>query len=356
MILTLTAFIVVIGVIIFVHELGHFIAAKLTGVRVEIFSLGFLHKIISKKIGDTEYTISWLPLGGYVKMTGMIDESLEDKPLTGAPYEFMSKSYPQKVFILSAGVLMNFLLGILVFFSLIFVIGIGEVRDPIVGSVEADFAAAQAGMQVGDRIISIDGDSIETWQELTGIIHPRAGDTLSIVWQRGDSLMSARLVPRLREIKQPDTTFSFGAIGIGPKSQFEKVGVLRSISQSLKITWFIITLSFKTLWMLIFGQASLNEVAGPIGIAQLSGQTLRSGIADFLGFLGQVSIGIGLLNILPFPVVDGGHIVLASIEAIIRRPIPSKVKLNIWRVGWALLIAFFLLVSYHDVLRVFFKS
>jgi regulator of sigma E protease len=107
--------------------------------------------------------------------------------------------------------------------------------------------------------------------------------------------------------------------------------------------------------MLIFGQASFNDVAGPIGIAQLSGQTLRSGISDFLGFLGQVSIGIGLLNILPFPVVDGGHIVLAAIEAVIRRPISSKVKLNIWRVGWALLIAFFLLVSYHDVLRLLFK-
>jgi regulator of sigma E protease len=355
LLITLGSFIVVIGVIIFVHELGHFIAAKLTGVRVEVFSLGFMHKIVSKKIGDTEYAISWLPLGGYVKMTGMIDESLEDKPLTGAPYEFMSKKFPQKLFILSAGVLMNLLLGILVFFSLTWMIGLGEIKYPLVGSVEADFPAAQAGIQSGDRIVFIDGDSIETWEELTGIIHPRLSDTLAIVWQRGDSLYQADLVTKVREIQQGDSTLRFGAIGIGPKSQFHKVGMARSLGQSLRITWFIITQSLKILGMLIFGQASFNEVAGPIGIAQLSGQTFRSGFVDFLAFLAQVSIGIGLLNILPFPVVDGGHIVLAGIEAVIRRPISSKIKLNVWRVGWALLIAFFLLVSYHDVLRVFFK-
>lgn len=354
MILTFVAFVIVVGIIVFVHELGHFIAAKLTGVRVEVFSLGFLNKMVSKKIGETEYAISWLPLGGYVKMSGMIDESLEDKPLTGAAWEFMSKTFPQKVLVLSAGVLMNFLMGIIVFFALTWAIGVAEISEPLVGSIEKDFPAAQAGIGPGDRIISIDGDSIETWQKLTDIIHPRAGDTLNVVWQHDGQLLNARMVARTREFKQGDSTLSFGAIGIGPRAIFKKVGMLKSLGYGFELTGKIIALSLVVVKDLIIGHASLNEVAGPIGIAQLSGQTIRSGLVDFLAFIAQVSVGIGLLNILPLPVVDGGHIVFAGVEAIIRRPISSKVKLNVWKVGWALLIAFFLLVTYHDILRIIF--
>ncbi len=359
MILTLAAFIVVLGVIIFVHELGHFIAAKLVGIRVETFSLGFPPKMASKKVGDTEYVLAWIPLGGYVKMAGMIDESLDDKPLTGAPWEFMSKSFLQKFFVISAGVIMNFLLGIIVFSFLTWHVGMpeefdSEISEPMVGFVRPDFPAAAAGMEIGDRIVAIDDVSIHTWQDLTEAIHPRAGDTLTVFWQRDGENYSAEIVPTSQEFSQGDSTISLGLIGINPVTEFERVGIFKSMGNGIRFTGFIIIKSLEIIKMLIFGQAELNELAGPIGIAQISGQTIRSGFIEYLSLIAQVSVSIGLLNILPFPVLDGGHLIFISFEAIIRRPISSKVKVNIQKVGLALILALFLLISYNDILRLIF--
>lgn len=354
MIITLIAFIVVLGVIIFVHELGHFLAAKLTGVRVETFSLGFPPQMVSKKVGETEYAIGWIPLGGYVKMSGMVDESLADQPLTGAPWEFMSKNFFQKVFVISAGVLMNFLLGVLVYFLLTWRIGIGEVGQPVVGYVAEGYPAAEIGLQVGDRIIAIDGDSIAVWQDLTEAIHPRTGDTLTVTWLREGEVFSAEVVPVGYEYTRGDSTLSFGRIGINPLPEFRKVGIIKALGNGFELTGFIIVESLKVVKMLIVGQAKINEVAGPVGIAQLSGQTLRSGIVDYISLIAQVSISIGLLNILPFPVLDGGHLIFIGVEAIIRRPISSKVKLSIQKIGMALILAFVLLVTYNDIMRIIF--
>jgi regulator of sigma E protease len=350
--LTILAFIIVLGVIIFVHELGHFIAAKLVGIRVETFSLGFPPKMVSKKIGDTEYVIAWIPLGGYVKMAGMVDESMDDKPLTGAPWEFMSKSYLQKIFVITAGVLMNFLLGIIVYFLLTWNVGVAEIDQPVVGSVQKGFPAEEIGIQKGDRIVSIAGDSIATWQDLTKVIHASGGQTLDIEWVRENQRFTAQVVPRDTVITQRDSTFHLGLIGINPEPTFKKVGFFASVERGFRITWFIIEQTLIALKRLIFGQGSLKEVSGPIGIAQISGETIRSGFVDFIWLIANISVSIGLLNIFPFPVLDGGHVVYITIEAIIRRPISTKVKLNIQKVGLALLLAFFLLVSYHDILKI----
>ncbi|MCX6640097.1 MAG: RIP metalloprotease RseP [bacterium] len=352
MVLTILAFIIVLGVIIFVHELGHFLAAKLVGIRVETFSLGFPPKMISKQVGDTEYVIAWIPLGGYVKMAGMIDESMDDKPLTGAPWEFMSKKYWQKIFVISAGVIMNILLGIFVYFLLTWRIGIAEVKEPVVGYVVEKMPAAAAGMQIGDRIVAINGDSISTWQQLTDYIHPHTGDTLTIAWQRGGEVSTAAIVPVGSQYMQAGDTISFGRIGINPQPIFKKVGVFKSLANGVNLTWYIITQSLGVVKMLIFGKAGMGELAGPIGIAQLSGQTIRSGFTDFLSLIAQISVSIGLLNIFPFPVLDGGHLVFISIEAVIGRQISTKVKLNIQKVGLALILTFFLVVSYHDIMRI----
>ncbi|RJP80931.1 MAG: RIP metalloprotease RseP [Candidatus Zixiibacteriota bacterium] len=353
MILTLLAFIVVLGVIIFVHELGHFLAAKAVGIRVETFSLGFPPKAVSRKVGETEYVIGWVPLGGYVKMAGMVDESMDEKPLTGAPWEFMSKSYPQKIFVISAGVLMNFLLGILIFFLLTWFIGIAQVGGPVVGAVVPGLPAADAGIQEGDTITVINGQEIATWQELTDIVHPAAGESLMVRWVHEGETREALLVPQERTFPQGDSTVTLGLIGINPRANFEKVGLFEAFRNGLRITWFIITQSLRVVQMLITGQAGMNDVAGPIGIAQISGQTIRSGVVDFISLIANVSVSIGLLNILPLPVLDGGHLVFITIEAIIRRPIPTKVKLNIQKVGLVLLLALFLVVSFNDILRFF---
>lgn len=353
MILTLLAFIVVIGIIIFVHELGHFIAAKLVGIRVETFSLGFPPKMVSKKIGETEYVLAWIPLGGYVKMTGMVDESLDDKPLTGAPWEFMSKSYLQKAFVITAGVIMNFLLGILIYFLLTWQIGIAEPSgEPVAGYVHESFPAAGIGMETGDRIVSVDGDSILTWQDLTEAIHPRAGDTITVVWEREGEFFSAEVVPVEGVYTSGDSSIHYGRIGINPKAVFKKVGIFDAFWNGVRLTGFIIRESLRIVKMLIIGQARMNELAGPIGIAQITGETIRSGFVDYISLIAQISVSIGLLNILPFPVLDGGHLIFISVEAVIRRQISSKVKLNIQKVGLALILTFFLLVSYNDILRI----
>ncbi len=353
MLLTILAFIVVLGVIIFVHELGHFIAAKLVGIRVEVFSLGFPPKMWSKKIGETEYQIAWVPLGGYVKMTGMIDESMDDNPLTGAPWEFMSKTFLQKAFVITAGVTMNFLLGIIVYFMLTWHVGAPiPSEEALVGFVPEGYPAAAAGVEIGDRIITIDGDSIFTWQQLVDAIHPRAGDTLSVSWLHSDSMFSADLVPVGEEYSRGDSIISYGRIGINPKVEFEPVGIINAAWYGVKLTGFIITESLKIIKKLIFGQASIKGLAGPIGIAQISGQSIRSGFVEYLSLIAQVSISIGLLNILPFPVLDGSHLIFVSVEAVIRRPIPTKVKMNIQKVGLVLILAFFLLISYNDIMRI----
>ncbi|TKJ39802.1 RIP metalloprotease RseP [candidate division LCP-89 bacterium B3_LCP] len=353
MILTLLAFIVVLGVVIFVHELGHFIAAKLVGIRVETFSLGFPPKMVSKKIGETEYVIAWIPLGGYVKMSGMVDESMDDKPLTGASWEFMSKNYLQKIFVITAGVMMNFLLGIIVYFLLTWNIGIAEPNnEPVAGYVPDGYPAAEIGIEIGDRIVAVDGDSIITWTDLTDAIHPRADDTISVSWLHEGEIFSATVVPVLGQFMQGDSAIEFGRIGINPQVDFTEVGIFKAFGNGVRLTGFIITESLKVLKMLIFGKANINELAGPIGIAQISGQTIRSGFIDYISLIAQISVSIGLLNILPFPVLDGGHIIFISVEAVIRRQISSKIKLNIQKVGLALILAFFLIVSYNDIIRV----
>jgi len=180
---TIISIIITLGIIIFVHELGHFLAAKLMGVRVEQFSLGFPPKMISKKVGETEYMLSWIPLGGYVKMSGMVDESMDDKPLTGEPWEFMSKKYPQKLFVITAGVMMNFLLAFAIYTVITLWVGIGEIGPAKIGSVEPGTPADSIGLLPGDLIVNVDGDTIPGWEVLSGYIHDRPGEEVFISWQ-----------------------------------------------------------------------------------------------------------------------------------------------------------------------------
>ncbi|MFH1861715.1 MAG: site-2 protease family protein, partial [bacterium] len=162
---------------------------------------------------------------------------------------------------------------------------------------------------------------------MTEQIHPHAGDTLTIVWEREGELFSASVVPQGAEFSQGGKTISFGRIGINPRAEFRKVGIFKSAVNSVAFTGVIIVESLKMVKQLVTGKASLNEVAGPVGIAQLSGQTIRSSLISFIELIAQISISVGLLNILPFPVLDGGHVVYIGIEAIIRRPISTRVKL-----------------------------
>ena len=194
MVFTFLSFVVVVGIIIFVHELGHFLAAKAVGIRVIRFSLGFPPKLIGKTVGDTEYCICWIPLGGYVKMAGMLDESFEDEDaISGEPWEFESKNALQKAFVICAGVVMNFILGMVIFSMIAGISGIPEAKDPMIGEVVPGYPAEQAGLQAGDLVTEVNGVPVSSWSEIVAQIHNLTGEkSLTMQLEReGDFDLSA---------------------------------------------------------------------------------------------------------------------------------------------------------------------
>ncbi|MFC2149866.1 RIP metalloprotease RseP [Calditrichota bacterium] len=353
--LTLISFIVVINLIVFVHEFGHYIAARLSGVMVEIFSIGMPPKMFGKKIGDTLYQIAWVPLGGFVKLRGMIDESMDEDIDPNDPEGFMAQPLLNKVFILSAGVIMNMLLAFVIYSALTWNSGVTELAGTEITMVAEDFPAADAGIVVGDIIISIAGQDVKEWEELTTLVRDHPDEPIAVNWMRDDSLYTATLVPKATEEFNLKTfeTETVGKIGVIGSFTTQAVGPLTAMKYgALQVGW-VIELSGKSLLALVTGKANIKDVAGPIGIAKMSGESAKSGVANFLGFIALISVSIGFLNILPIPMLDGGHIVFVVIEGVIRREIPETVKLNIMKVGFALLILLLVVVSYHDILRFF---
>ncbi|MBK6766866.1 MAG: RIP metalloprotease RseP [bacterium] len=346
MLTTLLSFVCVAGIIITIHEFGHFIAARLTGMRVKRFSIGFPPRIFTKQIGQTEFSLSWIPLGGYVQIAGMVDESMDSEGITGAPDEFMSKNVAQKVFVLSAGVIMNYLTAIVILIGLTLAVGIPEVNSPTIGEVIAGKPAEMAGLVSGDRLISINAEPVEQWEDVVRLI-TIAGDCVAVVVQRnGESLTR---VVHTESIEAGDSTRR--VIGIAPKVEFRSAGVGEAVSGAFAFCWNTTRNLGGFIGDLIMGRGSLNQLSGPVGVAMLSGESARQGPSQFLFFIAFVSVSIGFLNILPFPVLDGGHIVLVLIESLIRRPIPTKTKLVIQQVGMFALLLLIVVVSYHDILK-----
>jgi regulator of sigma E protease len=348
-------FLIVIGVIIFVHELGHFLAAKSMGMRVEKFSIGFPPTIKSFRHKETEYAISAIPLGGYVKIAGMVDESLDGKGLTGAPWEFQSKKPWQKIFVLCAGVLMNFLLAVLIFTVITKINGVPEEGPVVVGGVQEGYPAETVGLQPDDIIISVDDDPVATWRDFVDRIKARPEQQTILAWIRAADTLQATVIPTTREVTIGSEVMVQGYLGVEFRPTFRNAGWLESVGQGAAICWEVVRESLKLIVHLFRGEASIKELTGPIGIAKLSGETARIGLISFLGFIGLISVSIGLLNILPLPVLDGGHILIVLVESAVRRTISTRVKLIIQQVGFLLLIALVLVVSFNDVIRVFFE-
>lgn len=348
-------FLIVIAIIIFVHELGHFLAAKSTGMRVEKFSLGFPPKITSFTYKDTEYALSAIPLGGYVKISGMVDESLDGSSITGAPWEFQSKKPWQKIFVLSAGVLMNFLLAIIIFTIITIINGVPEEGPVIIGGVQEGYPAEVIGLQEGDIILSIDDEPIATWQDFVDRIKVKPEQQIFLTWIRGADTLNSPVIPTSREITIASQTVIQGYLGVEFQPTFRDVGIIEAVGWGAAVSWEVVRESLRLIVRLIRGGASISELTGPIGIAKLSGETARIGLISFLGFIGLISVSIGLLNILPLPVLDGGHILIVLVETAVRRTISTRVKLIVQQIGFVLLIALVLVVSYHDVIRVFFE-
>ena len=350
MLLTILSFAVVAGVIITLHEFGHFAAARLTGMRVKKFSIGFPPRMFTRKIGETEFSLSWIPLGGYVQIAGMVDESLDSEGITGAPDEFSSKNALQKTFVLSAGVLMNYLTAFLIMIGLTLVMGVPEIGKSQVGEVISGRPAEKAGILANDRIVEVDGSPVSTWEDVIRTISA-SKDSVHLALVRGDANQ------RFEVIVPTDTVNEEGqvrrVIGIGPFIEFRSAGFVESISRSAGFCYSTTLGLVGFIGDMVTGKGSITQLSGPVGVAKLSGDSARQGPGAFIFFIAFVSVSIGFLNILPLPVLDGGQITFVLIEAITRRTIPVKVKLIIQQVGIAALLLLVLVVSYNDIMRIF---
>ncbi len=429
MLTSAVAFIILIGILIWFHELGHFLVAKLFKVRVEVFSIGFGPKIISKKVGETLYQIAAIPLGGYVKLYGEEENSNE-------PYAFSSKPPWQRILIALGGPAFNIILTVLLF-TVVLNIGIevpkyekervvvgyleegswaeksglkpgdkilavdgreieewndlrklfleekiskketatlkieregktvelrvkipdlttGKVGlgiyphiEPVIGSVLKDSPASQVGLKEGDQIISVNGKPVKSWYQMVKEIQSSEGKPIKLLIKRRDITLSKSVIPS----KNPQTGKPF--LGISP--QIETVreayplgeAFVKAVDRTKELT----VLTFKVLGGLFTGGVSLNTLGGPIAIAQFAGQAAQSGIVPYISSMAFISLQLGIFNLLPLPVLDGGLILLFLLEMIRRKPLPEKFKEYWQKVGFALILALMAFVVINDILR-----
>ncbi len=354
--LTIISFILVLGIIVFIHELGHFTAAKLTKMRVETFSIGFGKKLISKKMGETEYQIALIPLGGYVKISGMVDESLDPTGgIKGEDYEFESKNFFQKAFFISAGVIMNFLLAIVIYTFSTYSTGIPVATSKIT-KVREGFPAAQMNIMAGDSILEVNNKSFATGSEYAKYIAKKIdGKALEIKLLRNGSILTKKITPKVVEypdIKNDLQLLKRGLIGIELNIIQQQISFFESFIEALKTTKNLTDMGIISLKLLITGKASLKELGGPIMIAKMSGESAKHGIHSLLLFIAFISINIGFLNILPIPMLDGGHLVYIIIEAIIRRRINTEIKYKIQVIGFLLVMSLSIFAIFNDIARI----
>lgn len=349
------AFVIVLGILVFFHEFGHFIMARLFGVGVEKFSLGFGPRLFGKKSGITDYCVSAIPLGGYVKMVGEEPDS-EIAP-DDIPFSFTHKHVFKRVIIVAAGPFFNFVLAVIIFF-VIFLISGTFILKPVVGSVEQDSPAAKAGTVKGDLIESIDGKPVTSWEEMAEIISGSNGKRLSVSVVRDGAVLKLDILPELKTAKN-----IFGedikryAMGIASAGDFytKELNPFQALSESIRQTYKITYLTVLSIVKLIQGTLSAKTLGGPIMIAEMAGQQARQGIANLAFFTALLSINLAVLNFLPIPVLDGGHLLFFFIEAVIGKPINTKMREIAQQVGIFVLVVLMIYVFYNDITRIFFS-
>lgn len=351
MLTTIVSTIVVLGVLIFVHELGHFLVAKWSGVTVLKFSLGFGPRVFGIKRGDTEYLLSLIPLGGYVKMLGEDpDDDVTQEQLEGS---FASQPVLKRMAIVLAGPLSNLSLAIVIFALVYAFSGIPMLTTEI-GAVSGDSPAEQAGILTGDKVLTINGKTMDSWDELSTTIEEHGENPLSLRVQRGEEVMDVMVTPKVTEIKnlfgEPIKRPVIGVSASG-KLSVREVNPLYAGYYSLLQTWNLSKLFFLTVVKLIERVVPLQTLGGPILIAQMAGQQASEGLLNLIYFTALISVNLAILNLLPIPVLDGGHLLFFIIEAILGRPVALK-KIEIaQKVGMFLLLVLMVVVFYNDIMR-----
>lgn len=326
-----------LNVVIFCHELGHMLLAKRVGVRVKEFSIGMGTSLFGKTIGDTLYSLRLLPVGGYVKLAGMddADESVPDSE------NFNKKSVFDRFLVLVAGSIANVLLALVVFISLLYFFGTAS-STSIIEQVRPDSPAALAGLKPNDHIVSVNGNAVTNVRhDLISIINNSAGVALELSIQQQGLSRQVTIIP--------ETTDGKGLIGIQLKAEHIQYSLLRAIKGGFKEITFHTLLIFKTIDMLINGDIATKHLSGPVGIIQIASFQLQFGIASFLNIMAIISISLGIINLFPFPVLDGGHIFFLLVEFVRGKPLNRKLELMIHNLATACLITFFVFIVYNDI-------
>ncbi|MDY6854259.1 MAG: RIP metalloprotease RseP [Thermodesulfobacteriota bacterium] len=352
--ITASAAIVLLGVLIFVHEMGHFIIAKISGVGVVKFSLGFGPKILSKKIGETEYLLSAIPLGGYVKMVG---EEPDEEVLEGdLQKSFTNKPVMKRAGIVLAGPLFNIFFAIFVF-SIIHMSGVPILTTEVGDAVEGS-PAFEAGIQKGDLIISINGKEISKWEELTEIIKKSEGAELLMNIKRDDRYYEVQLRPKPfvdKNIFGEDVeTYKIG-VNASDKFITKRYNPFSAVLKGFQQTWWWTKLTGIAIVKLIDRTVPAKTLGGPILIVQMAGQQAQAGLMNFLFFMAVISINLGIINLFPIPILDGGHLFFFILEAIMGRPISIKKMEIAQQIGLVIIILLIVFVFYNDITRIFTK-
>ncbi|MBW1766781.1 MAG: RIP metalloprotease RseP [Deltaproteobacteria bacterium] len=348
-------FIVVLGILIFFHELGHFLMAKYFGVKVLKFSLGFGYKLAGKKIGDTEYLISTIPFGGYVKMLGENDDDNETLPPYEAERAFNNQHVLKRIAIVAAGPIFNLILALFLFSGLYLVSG-NHVMTTEIGQVRPESPAYKAGLKKGDVILSVQGKMLESWSEIKKQVQDQAGNPLVITVQRADQTLSLTVIPEESVVKNIfGEEVKSALIGIVASGQFKKLemGPLQSIKEGFRKTWEVIHLTCLTIVKLFQGVVPIKTLGGPILIGQMTGQLAKESFIYLIPFMAVISINLGILNLLPIPILDGGVIIFLLIELFVGKPIGLRKRDMAQKVGLFLLIFLMAVVFYNDILRLF---
>ncbi|MBW2196818.1 MAG: RIP metalloprotease RseP [Deltaproteobacteria bacterium] len=347
------ALVIVLGVLIFFHELGHFLVARLLGVGVETFSLGFGPKIISKKIGITDYRISAIPLGGYVKMVG--EQPDADLDPADIPLSFTHKHVFKRILIVAAGPFFNILLALIIFYGIFQISGM-LILKPSIGEVNEGTPAYRTGLKKGDLVVSIDGVKISSWEDMAKMITTSKGNTLSISVLRGNSMRILDVTPEPKIFKNIfNEDMERYVIGVTASGDFftKDLNVFQAFSQSFIQTYQITALTIKGVVKLFQGRVSPKTLGGPIMIAQMAGQEAREGAINLIFFIALISINLAILNFLPIPVLDGGHLLFFFVEAVTGRPVSIKIREIAQQAGIFVLILLMIFVFYNDIARVF---
>lgn len=358
------SFLAIISIIVFIHEFGHYLMARLCGVKVETFSIGFGKEVfgLNDRTG-TRWKFSALPLGGYVKMFG--DESaastadiskLESMSDEERRVSFHYKSLWQKALIVFGGPLFNFLLTIGIFTYFIASNGLTS-TEPVVGTVIEESAAMEAGILSGDRFISIDGEAVDSFRDISMSIATNLGETIRIRLLRDGMEREIDLTPKIVEIEDAlGNPVKHPRIGIQSQElNFEDVGLFGALGHAVSQTWDICVATLKVLGQFLTGQRDTDQLKGPIGIAQMSGQATSTGMHITIWFMAMISANLGLINLLPVPLLDGGHLMYYGIEAISGRPLAQKAQQFGFRLGFILLITLMAFTIVNDIVTILFR-